>query len=55
MDLASGQRRLWKEITPADPAGTYGIRGLVVNPDGKSYVYDLGRILSDLYLVEGLK
>ena len=55
VDVASGQRKLWKEIMPADPAGTYGISGLVVNPDGKSYVYYLGRTLSDLYLVEGLK
>jgi eukaryotic-like serine/threonine-protein kinase len=55
LDVAGGQRKLWKEITPADAAGTYGIEGLVVNPDGKSYVYTLRRILSDLYLVEGLK
>jgi hypothetical protein len=40
---------------PADPAGTYGIAGLAVNPDGKSYVYTLWRTLSDLYLLEGLK
>jgi hypothetical protein len=53
--VASGQRKLWKEIVPSDPAGTYGIEGLAVNPDGKSYVYNLGRGLSDLYLVEGLK
>jgi len=55
VDVASGQRKLWKEMMPSDPAGTYGIGGLAVNPDGKSYVYNLGRILSDLYLVEGLK
>ena len=30
--------------------------GLVlVTPDGKSYVYEYGRTLSDLYLVEGIK
>lgn len=55
VDVASGERKLWKEILPADPAGTYGISGLAVNPDGKSYVYTLARTLSDLYLVEGLK
>jgi len=55
VDATSGQRTLWKEILPADPAGTYGIGGLAVNPDGKSYVYTLARTLSDLYLVEGLK
>jgi len=55
VDVATGQRKLWKEIMPADPAGTYGISGLVVTPDGKSYAYDLWRILSDLYIVEGLR
>jgi Tol biopolymer transport system component len=53
--VASGQRKLWKEIMPADPAGTYGIDFLTVNPDGKSYAYSLFRILSDLYVVDGLK
>jgi hypothetical protein len=36
-------------------AGTDGIEGLAVNPDGQGYVYTLWRTLSDLYLVEGLK
>jgi len=26
-----------------------------VNPDGKAYAYNLFRILSDLYVVDGLK
>ena len=55
VDVANGQRKLWKEIMPADPAGTYGIDFLTVNPDGKSYAYSLFRILSDLYVVDGLK
>jgi hypothetical protein len=55
VDAASGQRKLWKEIMPADPAGSYGIVGLALNPDGRSYVYSMTRILSDLYIVEGLK
>jgi len=55
IDVAGGQRTLWKEIMPSDPAGIFGIEGLVVNPDGKSYAYNLWRILSDLYVVEGLK
>jgi Tol biopolymer transport system component len=55
VDVASGQRKLWKEIMPADPAGTYGIEGLVVNQDGKAYAYNLFRRLSDLYVVDGLK
>jgi len=55
VDVASGHRKLWAEIASADQAGTLGIEGLAVNPDGKSYAYNLVRILSDLYLMEGLK
>ena len=55
INVASGQRKLWKEIMPADAAGTYGIEGLAVSPDGRSYVYDLPRTLSDLFLVDGLQ
>ena len=34
-----------------------GVMGIIIflTPDGKSYVYHIGRILTDLYLVEGLK
>lgn len=55
VDVASGQRKFWKEIMPADPAGAFGITGLIVNPGGKSYAYTVWRILSDLYVVTGLR
>jgi hypothetical protein len=54
VNVATGQKKLWKEIVPDDPAGTSGIR-LQVTPDGKSYMYAMWREVSDLYLVEGLK
>jgi Tol biopolymer transport system component len=55
VDLATGRRELWKEITPPDPAGVAGIGHVHLTPDTKSYVYEVVRVLSDLYLVEGLK
>jgi Tol biopolymer transport system component len=55
LDLATGQRRLWKELTLAEPAGTRGMGGIQLTPDGKSYVYSYARDLTELYLVEGLK
>ncbi len=55
LDLATGQKKLWKQLMPSDPAGVNIISPVLVTPDGKSYVYGLRRILSDLYLVEGLK
>jgi eukaryotic-like serine/threonine-protein kinase len=55
LDLASGKRKLWKELVPADAAGIDTIRGITITPDAKAYVYGYIRTLSDLYLVEGLK
>ena len=54
-DLSSGQRTVWKELTPVDPAGIETIGPILITPDGKTYVYGYHRTLSDLYLVEGLK
>jgi dipeptidyl aminopeptidase/acylaminoacyl peptidase len=54
VELATGRREPWKTITPQDPAGIYNA-DLMLTPDGKSYAYNAKRMLSDLYLVEGLK
>ncbi|HUA14874.1 MAG TPA: WD40 repeat domain-containing serine/threonine protein kinase [Verrucomicrobiae bacterium] len=55
LDIATGQRKLWRELVPADAAGIDTIRGITIAPDAKAYVYGYIRTLSDLYLVEGLK
>jgi eukaryotic-like serine/threonine-protein kinase len=55
IDVATGRRELFKEIVPADPAGAQSIPGVHFSADGKSYAYTVGRFLSDLYVVDGLK
>jgi len=55
VDLTSGRREVWKTLVPADPAGVSSVLEFRVTPDGRSYAYSYRRILSDLYLVEGLK
>jgi serine/threonine protein kinase/Tol biopolymer transport system component len=55
VDIATGRRELWKEIVPADTAGVQSIPSLKFSADGKAYAYSIGRILSDLYVVDGLK
>jgi hypothetical protein len=55
IDLATGQRKPWKQLVPSDSAGIDTIRGLELSADGKSYVYGYIRTLSDLYMVEGVK
>jgi eukaryotic-like serine/threonine-protein kinase len=54
-DPASGHKELLKEIMPADPAGIFGYHYVFLTPDGKGYAYSVSRMLSDLYVVEGLK
>jgi len=55
LDLATGRKEFWREFSPSDPAGLDGITGLRMTPDGKAYVYGYLRLLSVLYIVEGLK
>jgi eukaryotic-like serine/threonine-protein kinase len=55
VDLSTGRREPWKEIAPADPAGVQSNAGIKFSADGKSYAYSTLRILSDLYVVDGLK
>jgi DNA-binding winged helix-turn-helix (wHTH) protein len=55
LDVATGQRTVWKEIAPADPAGIWSMMRVMLTRDGRSYAYGFSRSLSELYLVEGLK
>ncbi|HYC93991.1 MAG TPA: protein kinase [Thermoanaerobaculia bacterium] len=53
--LATGQRELWRELTAADPAGVYKIAPVTITPDGNAYAYTAMRVLSELYLTEGVR
>lgn len=54
LDLATGQRRLWRELMPADTVGVTRLNNVCVSPDGKTYAYSFLRVLSsDLYFMEG--
>ena len=55
LDLASGREEKWRDFMPADPTGIVGVYGLRITLDGRYYAYSYARVLSDLYLVEGLK
>ena len=54
LNLQSGERRLWTDITPQDPAGIMVLVGFRVTPDGKTRAYTWHRALCDLYLADGL-
>ena len=59
LEIASGRRELWKELTPPDPAGLIDIGSSIgevrITPDGKFYVYTTWTMPGELYIVEGLK
>src|SRR5579871_1812355 len=55
VDVNSGQRSLWKDLMPTDPAGVENIGPILMTPDAKTCVFGYHRNLADLYLVEGLK
>jgi serine/threonine protein kinase/Tol biopolymer transport system component len=55
VNLATGQRELWKTFAPADVAGVISVGPVLLSGDGKSYVYSYRRLLHDLYVVTGLR
>jgi Tol biopolymer transport system component len=55
IDMVTGKREPWKELTPTDPAGVRAIGTVHLTPDGKGYVYAFYATLGDLYLAEGVR
>jgi Tol biopolymer transport system component len=55
VEPATGRRELWKTVTPADPTGFEEVYAFHVADDEQSYYYTISRVLSDLYLVRGLR
>ena len=55
IEIDTGKREVWKDLLPLDPAGVERISNVLVTPDGKGYAYCYARLLSDLFIVEGLK
>lgn len=55
VDVATGERRPWKEFIPPDPTGIEQVGPAVITSDEKAYVYSSRRVLSDLYLATGMR
>ena len=49
LDIATGRRRLWKELGPTDRAGVSLINYAVIAPDGRSYAYVLRPLTESTY------
>jgi eukaryotic-like serine/threonine-protein kinase len=54
-DLSTGRKQPWKNLLPPDVSGVTDISAIFITPDGQNYVYEYGRTLSDLYLVNDVK
>jgi hypothetical protein len=55
LDTRTRERTLWKTLAPPDSAGLRSIGWVLPTPDGRYYVYDYQRTLSELFLVAGLR
>ena len=55
LNIENGQRQLFKEINPSDETGLCDLTMILFSPNGKAYVYGYTRLLSEIYLVNGLK
>ena len=54
LDVEKGARTPFRQLMPSDPAGVETIGPILITPDGKTCIFGYHRMLSDLYLVEGL-
>jgi hypothetical protein len=55
LDLATGQRTLWKLLQPDDAVGVGFMLPPLITPDERSYAYTHTRFYQNLYIVEGLR
>ena len=54
IDVATGERKLWKELSPSDPTGVEGLTRVQMSGDEQSFAYSYAQRLNDLFVVEGL-
>ncbi len=55
IELSTGNRKLFRTMSVPDGLRAQDLASPIFAPDFKSYVYSYTRIVSDLYVVEGLK
>jgi eukaryotic-like serine/threonine-protein kinase len=55
LNILTGQRRFFKEITPPELSGSCDINRVLFSSDGRYYAYSYTRLLSELYMIKGLR
>jgi Tol biopolymer transport system component len=54
IELGTGERTLFREISPVDATGVEGIANARMTPDGRALAYSYYQRMSRMYTVEGL-
>ena len=54
LDLQTGREAPWTEITPRETAGLR-LSWVYLTPNGRFWVQSYSRLLTDLYVAEGLR
>jgi Tol biopolymer transport system component len=55
LNVVTGERQFFREFHPGDSTGHYNMTHILFSADGRAYVYSYIRMLSELYVVKGLK
>ena len=55
VDVATGKAELWREIAPADRTGMTEVPSVRVSADESTFTYTVHRLLSELYVADGLR
>jgi eukaryotic-like serine/threonine-protein kinase len=55
LNVVSGERQFLREFHPNDITGLCNMSHIIFSDDGKAYVYSYIRMLSELYVVKGVK
>jgi len=55
VDTVTGDRKLWRTLSPRDAAGVFRVDRVRLSADGTAYVYSLRRVVSSLQLIRGLQ
>jgi hypothetical protein len=55
LEVISGRRQAWKTLSPADLSGIESHPYVKITPKGDAFAYNIKRVLSTLYVMEGLK
>ena len=55
VDVATGKSTLWREIAPADRTGMTEVPSVRVSADESTFTYTVHRLLSELYVADGLR